>query len=175
MSKSKLPVVVVAGLVVAAAGYWAVRSLGPGVVRPGPAGGWSPSGPQPRLATVRLWLGPQEVVAELAREPAEIMTGMMFRTNLAPNEGMLFLLRVPQQASFYMRNTLLPLSCAYINGEGVILEVHDMKPRDETPILSATRDVEFVLEMNQGWFETNHIGPGTVVVSDRGKLRALER
>lgn len=55
---------------------------------------------------------------------------MMSRTNMASNDAMLFLLPVPQQASFYMSNTLIPLSCAY-NDDGVILEIHDMKPRDE--------------------------------------------
>ena len=77
-----------------------------------PPTGWSPPGPQARLSSVRLWLGPRELVAEVARTPDEVATGLMFRTNLASNEGMLFLLPVPQQAQFYMRNTLLPLSCA---------------------------------------------------------------
>jgi uncharacterized membrane protein (UPF0127 family) len=103
------------------------------------------------------------------------MTGMMFRTNMGPNEAMLFMLPVPQQASFYMRNTLLPLSCAYINDEGTILETHDMKPMDETLILSATPNIRFVLEVSRGWFETNHVGEGTVIGTDKGPLSALLR
>jgi hypothetical protein len=98
------------------------------------------------------------------------MTGMMFRTNMSPNEAMLFLLPVPQQASFYMRNTLLPLSCAYINEEGTILEIHDMKPRDERLILSAATNIRFVLEVNRGWFETNHVGLGTLIGTEKGRL-----
>jgi uncharacterized membrane protein (UPF0127 family) len=124
---------------------------------------------------VKLYLGFGELVAEVARRPAEIMTGMMWRTNMGSNEAMLFLLPVPQQATFYMRNTLIPLSCAYIDNDGVILELHDMKPRDETSILSATANVRFVLEVNRGWFETNHIGPGTLIRTEKGELSGLFR
>jgi uncharacterized membrane protein (UPF0127 family) len=100
---------------------------------------------------------------------------MMFRTNMATNEAMLFLLPAPQQASFYMRNTLIPLSCAYMDEEGAILEIHDMKPKDETPILSASSNIQFVLEVNQGWFEKKHIGPGALVRTEKGTLRMLLR
>jgi uncharacterized membrane protein (UPF0127 family) len=124
---------------------------------------------------VKLWLGSQELVAEIAREPVELATGMMFRTNMATNEAMLFLLPTPQQASFYMRNSLIPLSCAYMDEEGAILETHDMKPKDETPILSATSNIQFVLEVNQGWFEKKHIGPGMLVRTEKGTLRTLLR
>jgi uncharacterized membrane protein (UPF0127 family) len=82
---------------------------------------------------------------------------------------------MPGQASFYMKNTVIPLSCAYINGEGIILEVHDMKPKDERPILSATSNIQFVLEVNQGWFETNHIGPATLVRTEKGALGAMKQ
>lgn len=136
---------------------------------------WSPSAAQPKLPTVKLYLGFAELKAEVARGPTEIMTGMMFRTNLGPNEAMLFLLPVPQQASFYMRNTLIALSCAYIDDNGVIQEIHDMKPRDETSILSATANIRFVLEVNRGWFQTNHIGPGALIRTEKGELSGLFR
>jgi len=103
------------------------------------------------------------------------MTGMMFRTHMGTNEAMLFVLPVAQQASFYMRNTLIPLSCAYINHEGVILEIHDMNPKDETLIMSATANIRYVLEVNRGWFETNHVGPGTVLGTEKGQLSGLVR
>jgi uncharacterized membrane protein (UPF0127 family) len=114
-------------------------------------------------------------VAEVARTPGEVATGLMFRTNLAPNEAMLFLLALPQQAEFYMRNTLLPLSCAYMDDEGVILETHDMKPKDQTPIPSKSREVRFVLEVNRGWFAANQVGPGILVRTEKGALRDLLR
>jgi uncharacterized membrane protein (UPF0127 family) len=142
---------------------------------PTPPSIWSPTSVQAKLPTMKLWLGSQELVAELAREPLQVTTGMMFRTNMASNEAMLFLLPVPQRAEFYMRNTLIPLSCAYIDTEGTILEIHDMKPKDETLILSASDNIHFVLEVNQGWFEKNRISPGTFVRTERGSLRALLR
>ncbi len=126
---------------------------------------------QTKLTTLRLFLGPKEIVAELAVQPVEIQTGMMHRTEMAEAEGMLFIFRGPHRASFYMRNTKIPLSGAYIDPEGVILEVRDMKPLDETPIEAATDRVQFVLEMNQGWFVRNGVNPGTVVTTERGTLR----
>jgi uncharacterized membrane protein (UPF0127 family) len=153
--------------------FWLVRTLN--TQQTSKPASWSPTSAQAKLPTVKLYLGFSELVTEVARRPAEIMTGMMFRTNMAPNEAMLFMLPVPQQASFYMRNTLLPLSCAYINDEGTILETHDMKPMDETLILSATPNIRFVLEVSRGWFETNHVGEGTVIGTDKGPLSALLR
>jgi uncharacterized protein len=126
--------------------------------------------PQPKLATIKLWLGAQEVVAEQARSEAEIQTGMMFRQEMAENEGMLFVFPGPHRASFWMRNTLLPLTCAYIDSQGKILEIRDMKPRDETPIEAASDKVQYVLEMKHGWFERNHVSTGTVVRTERGTL-----
>jgi hypothetical protein len=65
----------------------------------------------------------------------------------------------------------IPLSCAYLNREGVILELHDMKPQDETPIPADSREVQYVLETAQGWFERNQVGAGTLVQTDKGSLR----
>jgi uncharacterized membrane protein (UPF0127 family) len=126
---------------------------------------------QPKLPTVKLWLGAEELNTEVARTLPQLQTGMMFRESMDEKEGMLFLLPFPQRASFYMRNTLIPLTCAYINAEGEILEIHDMKPKDETPILSATERILFVLETRQGWFERHKIGVGTEVRTERGSLK----
>jgi uncharacterized membrane protein (UPF0127 family) len=126
--------------------------------------------PQPKLRTIKLWVGPREIVAEQASSPDQIQTGLMFRKEMGDNEGMLFIFPQPVQASFWMRNTLLPLSCAYIDPAGVILETHDMKPLDETPIRASSDQVQFVLEMNQGWFERNQIRPGMTIRTDRGTL-----
>jgi hypothetical protein len=125
---------------------------------------------QPKLATVKLWLGGEEMIAEVARTAGQIRTGMMFRAEMAENEGMIFVFPQPHQASFYMRNTILPLSCAYIDSQGAILEIHDMKPRDETPIPAATDRVRYVLETRQGWFERHGIGVGTVLRTEQGTL-----
>jgi uncharacterized protein len=124
----------------------------------------------PRLRTVKLWLGAQEMIAEVALTGLEQQTGMMFRTNMAENEGMLFVFGQPHRASFWMKNTLLPLSGAYLDSDGVILEIHDMKPRDETSIVASNDNIVFVLETKAGWFERNHVGVGAVVRSESGSL-----
>ena len=174
MKQRKIEMVVGIGLL-ALLGLWLARSWIVSSSSPASRTGWSPTNAQARLPTVKLWLGSRELMAEVAREPRELATGMMFRTNMAPSKTMLFLLPVPGQASFYMRNTIIPLSCAYIDGEGTILEVHDMKPKDEAPILSATSNIQFVLEVNQGWFKQNQIGPGTLVRTGKGALRAMKQ
>lgn len=127
----------------------------------------------PRLATVKLWLGSQELTAEVARTEIEIRTGMMFRTNIVDGEGMLFVFARPMRAAFYMRNTTVPLSCAYIDPEGAILEIHDLKPLDETPVEARSDNVQFVLEVPQGWFDRNQIKPGAVVRTQYGALNEL--
>jgi uncharacterized membrane protein (UPF0127 family) len=126
--------------------------------------------PQPKLRTLKLWLGPEEMNAEIAMSNHEITNGMMFRTHMEENEGMLFIFNGPHQASFWMKNTLLPLSCAYIDLDGVILEEHDMKPKDETPITASTARVQYVLEVKQGWFERHNIKVGTQIRTERGTL-----
>jgi uncharacterized membrane protein (UPF0127 family) len=130
----------------------------------------SPTQAQPRLPTLKLYLGPQEIVAELALTQKAVETGMMWRTNMPEMEGMLFAFQRPHRASFWMRNTLLPLSCAYIDRDGVILETHHMRPKDETPIEAQSDNVRYVLEMNQGWFERHQVGVGAVVRTERGSL-----
>lgn len=144
----------------------------PGNASPPPSSAKEPAGqPQPRLPTVKLWLGAQELTTEVARSASEVETGMMWRTSMAESEGMLFVFAEAHQASFWMKNTLVPLSCAYIDANGIILEIHDMKPRDLTPIKAATDKVQFVLEVNQGWFKRNNVNPGTSARTDRGSLK----
>jgi uncharacterized protein len=125
---------------------------------------------QPRLPTLKLWLGSQELVTEVARTQTEVATGMMFRKEMNENEAMLFVFGQPYQASFYMRNTIIPLSCAYIDTEGEILEIHELKPLDEKPVEAASAKVRYVLETKQGWFDRNKIGIGTLVRAEAGSL-----
>ena len=129
-----------------------------------------PRAAQPKLQTMKLWLGAEELTAELALTAQQMQTGMMFRTNVAENEAMLFVFGAPQRASFWMKNCVIPLSCAYIDTDGVILETHDMKPHDETPIVANSENIRFVLETRQGWFERNHVSAGTVVRTEHGSL-----
>jgi uncharacterized protein len=130
----------------------------------------TPTQAQPKLRTIKLWLGAEELITEIAASEKEIITGMMFRTEMAENEGMLFILPGPQRAAFWMKNTLVPLSCGYIDPDGTILEIHDMKPKDETPITAKATNILYVLEVKQGWFERHKIAVGTQLRSERGTL-----
>jgi len=124
----------------------------------------------PKLPSLKLWIGKHEIDAELAITPRELATGMMHRKDIGENEGMLFRLPVPQRAAFYMKNTEVPLSCAYIDPEGTIIEIHDLQPRNEQPVIAASDNIQYVLETKQGWFDSKQIGIGTVVRTAHGSL-----
>ena len=129
-----------------------------------------PTNGQSKLPTVRLWVGAQEIVAEVASTQRQLEIGMMFRTNILENEGMLFLFPNSIRMSFWMTNVPIALSCAYMDRQGTILEIYDMKPNDPTPILSKSSDIQFVLETKQGWFDRNNVATGMVVRTERGSL-----
>ena len=116
--------------------------------------------PQESLPTITLRIGTVAVEAEVADEIDEKTIGLMGRAELAEGRGMLFVFREPQAMGFWMRDTLVPLSIAYINAAGVIREIHNLQPLDETPARSAFRDLLYALEVPQGWFHKNKILPG---------------
>jgi uncharacterized membrane protein (UPF0127 family) len=119
---------------------------------------------------MRLWLGAEQMEAELALSPVQQQTGMMFRTNMAETAGMLFVRPVPEQASFWMMNCLLPLSAAYIDPDGVILEIHNLEPHNTNSVVSSSDRVQFVLETSQGWFARHNVTTGMLVRTERGTL-----
>lgn len=127
--------------------------------------------PQPRLPTIKLYAGTNEITAEIASKPQEIETGMMWRTSLPEMEGMLFVFPRPERRSFWMKNCPLPMTCAYIAANGEILETRDMVPHDEGGILSKSDEVQFVLEMNRDWFKNHNVNPGAVIATEHGPLR----
>lgn len=131
---------------------------------------FNPTEEQPRLPSIRVWLGDQELITEIARSPVQVQTGMMFREVMRTNEAMIFVFADANYRSFYMRNTRIPLSCAYIDPSGTVLEIYDMKPLDETPIPSKSDNIQYVLEVNQGWFAQHKIGPGTSLRTELGTL-----
>jgi len=133
--------------------------------------GWPATNAQPRLPTLKLQVSNQIITAELCRRPIEIMTGMMFRTNILESEGMLFALPYPQQSSFYMKNTLVPLSVAYIDADGRILEVHEFEALNEEAVPSRSYRVQYVLEMKAGWFPRNGVVPGAIIQTEQGPLK----
>ena len=120
--------------------------------------------PQPPLPTIQLQIGASTLQAEVADESDERIAGLMGRTELAEGTGMLFVFREPQALGFWMRDTLLPLSIAYINAAGIIREIHDLQPLAETPARSAFRDLSYALEVPQGWFTRQKILPGDKIL-----------
>jgi len=116
-------------------------------------------GPQPRLQTIDLTAGMHVIKTELALTMQQQMTGMMWRTEMGMNEGMLFVYDQPDRRCFWMRNTLVPLSIAFIADDGSIVNIADMKPRSEQSHCSA-QPVRYALEMNQGWFAKRGLKPG---------------
>jgi len=125
---------------------------------------------QPKLPTLKVWLGDQELITEVASRPVEIATGMMFRTNMPENTAMLFVFPDAQPRSFYMRNCTVPLSAAYIAPDGTILELIDLQPGDERGVLSQSDNIQFVLEVPQGWFQRHNITAGAMIRTERGSL-----
>jgi uncharacterized membrane protein (UPF0127 family) len=103
------------------------------------------------------------LTAEIADTPQAAENGLMFRDSLPENRGMLFIFEQPKKAEFWMRNTRIPLSIAYIDSNGKILEIKSMRPLDETVVPSTSDDVAYALEVNQGWFARNAIRSGAKV------------
>jgi hypothetical protein len=115
--------------------------------------------PQPKLPTIALGAGMHNIVAEVASTPQQRQIGMMMRTEMAPHEGMLFVFEEAQRQCFWMRNTLLPLSIAFIADNGRIVNLSEMQPKSDDAHCSA-EPVRYVLEMNKGWFSKRGIKAG---------------
>jgi len=126
---------------------------------------------QPKLPTVKIWLGSEVLNTETALRPIEIATGMMFRTNMLENEAMIFVFGNAAPRSFYMRNCTVPLTAAYINPDGVIEEFVKLEPHNEVGVLSKSQNIQFVLELPQGWPERHNVRTGAVVRTSLGSLR----
>jgi uncharacterized protein len=116
--------------------------------------------PQPKLPTITLNAGIHLIRAELAQSPEERTIGLMLRTAMPVNDGMLFAFERAGVQCFWMKNTLLPLSAAFVADDGRIVNIEDMQPQTEDSHCSA-KPVRFVLEMNQGWFARRGLKPGS--------------
>ena len=116
------------------------------------------TGPQ-KLQAIKLSAGMHVIRAEVAQTPQEHSIGLMFRTSMPTNDGMLFIFDRPGQQCFWMKNTLLPLSVAFVADDGSITNIEAMKPQTLDSHCS-TKDVRYVLEMNEGWFAKRGIKPG---------------
>lgn len=101
---------------------------------------------------------------ELAKTAKEQTYGLMNRESLSENAGMLFIFENETYRNFWMKNTSIPLSIAYIDGVGVIKEIYDMKPLDTTVTYPSRHPVRYALEVNKGWFKRNRIHTGCKVL-----------
>ena len=115
---------------------------------------------QTNLPRVKLTAGMHIIDAQVATTDDERMTGLMFRKEMPQQEGMLFVFDYPSQQCFWMKNTLLPLSVAFVADDGTIVNIDEMKPQTLDSHCS-TKPVRYVLEMNQGWFARRGIKAGT--------------
>jgi uncharacterized membrane protein (UPF0127 family) len=116
-------------------------------------------GPQPKLETIELTAGMHVIHTELAITPAQQQTGMMFRRGMGNNDGMLFVNDDLGVRCFWMRNTLIPLTIAFLDEDGTIVNLADMAPRTDDSHCSA-KPVRFALEMPQGWFAKRGLKAG---------------
>ena len=108
---------------------------------------------------IALKVKDRTIQAEVACDDLSRLTGCMGRDRLGENQGMIFVYPRPDFLSFWMRNTSIPLSIAFLDDGGKILQIEDMQPHDETRTVSTTR-VRYALEVNQGWFQRNNVGVG---------------
>lgn len=117
---------------------------------------------QPTLPSVPLTAGLYLIKAEVAASYGTRMQGLMQREKMGANEGMLFVFPDRDKQCMWMKNTLLPLSVAFLDDNGAIINVEDMKPQTETSHCS-TGPARFALEMNLGWFKSKNIKTGAKI------------
>jgi len=114
------------------------------------------------LPISKIQVGTYPVSAEVAQTPDQRALGLMYRFSLPADHGMLFVFPEPQPLGFWMRNTYIPLSIAFIAPDGHIVNIEDMKPQSEETHWSRGPAM-YALEMKKGWFAERGIGPGAVV------------
>lgn len=116
--------------------------------------------PQMNLPRVKLSAGMHLIDAQVAMTPEQRQIGLMFREEMPPTEGMLFVFEQPSKQCFWMKNTLLPLTAAFVADDGTIVNLADMKPQT-TDSHCSEKPVRYVLEMNVGWFAKKGIKAGS--------------
>ena len=115
--------------------------------------------PQTNLPRIKLQAGMFQIDTQVAQTPDQRSIGLMFRKEMPQHEGMLFVFEQPATQCFWMKNTLLPLTAAFVADDGTIVNLADMKPQSDDSHCS-TKPVRFVLEMNAGWFAKKQIKAG---------------
>lgn len=120
----------------------------------------SAGSPQLDLPRATLRAGKQTIDVQVAQTPEQRQIGLMHRRQMPQQEGMLFVFEQPGVQCFWMKNTRLPLTAAFVADDGSIVNLADMLPMSERQHCSE-RPVRYVLEMNKGWFKRHKLGPGT--------------
>ncbi len=112
-----------------------------------------------KLDVITIKINDVEFKVEVASEMEDMLRGLMYRKSMPENEGMIFVYPAERELSFWMKNTYIPLSVAFISSAGVIKEIHDMEPKSLQSVKSATK-CRYALELNQGAYEKFGIKPG---------------
>jgi len=123
-----------------------------------PAAGAEPQ-PSSSLRTIALTVGSHKILAEVAETDEQRMRGLMYRFSLRPDQGMVFVFAQPQQLGFWMKNTFVPLSIAFVDSQGRILNIEDMAPQTEATHPSRGLAL-YALEMRKGWFRDHGVQAG---------------
>lgn len=111
----------------------------------------------------KLRLGEHKLTVEIAETAGEQGLGLMNRESLPNDRGMLFVFAAPKKASFWMRNTSIPLDLAFLDSTGVIQEIIPLVPFEESPVQSKSDQVAYALEVNRDWFASRNLKPGLKV------------
>ncbi len=123
---------------------------------------WAQEEPQLDLQRTTLGISMHRIDTQVAMTPEQRQIGLMWRKSMPVHEGMLFIFEQPSQQCFWMKNTLIPLTAAFLEDDGTIVNMADMKPQTSSPHCSA-KPVRYVLEMNVGWFAKKNIKAGAKI------------
>jgi uncharacterized membrane protein (UPF0127 family) len=127
------------------------------------AGGWIANLALAQMPTMELSAGIHLIHAEVAHTFETRAQGLMYRRSLGPNAGMLFVFPRAEVQCMWMKNTLVPLSVAFMDQAGKIVSISDMQPQTETPHCAAA-PAKFALEMSRGWFSARGIKAGAMIL-----------
>jgi uncharacterized membrane protein (UPF0127 family) len=122
------------------------------------------AGKAPHFPTTTLGINDLEIRVEVADSPGERGQGLMFRKKLDADRGMLFVYPTVEPRSFWMKNTSIPLSIAFLDEAGRVVNIEDLRPFDTRSVLS-TAPALYALEMNRGWFSTHEVEAGALILN----------
>lgn len=142
-----------------------VRTLAALAIAGGAAGAVHAQDSAQSLPTTTLGISFYKIKAEVALTPKQHEIGLMHRTSMGANEGMIFVFERAGQQCFWMKNTLIPLAVAFVDDDGTIVNLDEMKPETLNPHCSA-KPVRYVLEMNTGWFSKRGLKAGAKLTGE---------